>query len=231
MTLLPMAQIETKNHRWVLKIWILVLVGIIAGFTGSQAQSAAAQTQSPPKIFSEKERTFLLEYFRATRTGLLSSVSGLSENQWNYRSGPDRWTIAEIVEHITIAENRIFDLISNRILQTPPVIDIPPSQITEDSILALAHDRTQKFQAPESIRPVHQFSDSKSVLEAFEKARGLTVTFVKETPVDLRRYFGPHPVFKQNIDGYQWLVVLAAHCERHTAQINEVKADPNFPGR
>lgn len=231
MPMFEIARPEPTTHNRFLRIWILVLAGIIAGIAGSQPRFVAAQSQPSPRIFSEKERTRLIEYFRATQTKLLSAVGGLSESQWNYRPGPDRWTIAEIVEHITIAENRILELVNNRILQTSPAVDIPPSQITEESILALAHDRTQKFQAPESIRPIRQFGDSKSVVAAFEKTRATTLTFVKETPVDLRRYFGLHPVFKQNIDGYQWLLVLAAHCERHTVQINEVKADPNFPGQ
>ena len=31
------------------------------------------------------------------------------------------------------------------------------------------------------------------------------------------------------MDGYQWLLLLSAHSGRHTEQIEEVKADPNFP--
>jgi hypothetical protein len=31
------------------------------------------------------------------------------------------------------------------------------------------------------------------------------------------------------MDAYQWLIFNGAHCKRHTAQILEVKADPNFP--
>jgi len=29
--------------------------------------------------------------------------------------------------------------------------------------------------------------------------------------------------------GYEWILFIAAHSERHTKQILEVKADPNFP--
>jgi hypothetical protein len=31
------------------------------------------------------------------------------------------------------------------------------------------------------------------------------------------------------MDAYQWLFFNGAHCKRHTAQILEVKADPNYP--
>jgi hypothetical protein len=31
------------------------------------------------------------------------------------------------------------------------------------------------------------------------------------------------------MDGYEFILFIAAHSERHVKQINEVKADPNFP--
>jgi len=31
------------------------------------------------------------------------------------------------------------------------------------------------------------------------------------------------------LDGYEFVLLIAAHSERHTKQINEVKVDPNFP--
>ncbi len=51
---------------------------------------------------------------------------------------------------------------------------------------------------------------------------------MKGTQDDLRAHSAPHPVLK-TIDAYQWLLLLSAHSARHAAQIEEVKADPNFP--
>jgi hypothetical protein len=31
------------------------------------------------------------------------------------------------------------------------------------------------------------------------------------------------------LDAYEWILFISAHSERHTKQILEVKADPNFP--
>ncbi len=33
----------------------------------------------------------------------------------------------------------------------------------------------------------------------------------------------------KKLDAYEWVLFIAAHSERHTKQILEVKADPNFP--
>jgi hypothetical protein len=50
---------------------------------------------------------------------------------------------------------------------------------------------------------------------------------VQGTDEDLRMHVGKMPFGK--IDAYQMVLMIAAHTNRHTQQLNEVKADPNFP--
>jgi hypothetical protein len=38
----------------------------------------------------------------------------------------------------------------------------------------------------------------------------------------------PHMIFK-DLDGYQWLLMISLHSERHAAQIAEVKAHAAYP--
>lgn len=52
--------------------------------------------------------------------------------------------------------------------------------------------------------------------------------YIRTTNDDLRDRFFDHPVLGP-MEGYQWLLLIATHSARHTAQIEEVKADPNFP--
>ena len=50
------------------------------------------------------------------------------------------------------------------------------------------------------------------------------------TQDDLRDHFRDHPVPAiGTLDAYQWILLISGHTRRHTAQILEVKADPNFP--
>ena len=57
--------------------------------------------------------------------------------------------------------------------------------------------------------------------------RELDYAFLKKTK-DLREHAITSPLGKE-LDGYEWVLFIAAHSERHTKQIDEVKADPNFP--
>lgn len=50
---------------------------------------------------------------------------------------------------------------------------------------------------------------------------------MKATP-GLRDHATDSPM-GQPLDAYEWLLFIGAHSERHTKQILEVKADPNFP--
>ncbi len=65
-------------------------------------------------------------------------------------------------------------------------------------------------------------------MKAFEQSRESNMDYVRTTNDDLRDHFFSHPVFGP-LDGYQWLLLIATHSARHTAQIEEVKADANFP--
>jgi hypothetical protein len=58
------------------------------------------------------------------------------------------------------------------------------------------------------------------------ESRGTTEDFLK-TATGLREHVADSPMGK--LDGYEFVLLIAAHSERHTKQINEVKADPNFP--
>ena len=57
--------------------------------------------------------------------------------------------------------------------------------------------------------------------------RAKTVAFLNNTK-DLRDHAIDSPLGKK-LDGYEWVLFISAHTERHTKQIDEVKADPNFP--
>jgi hypothetical protein len=78
------------------------------------------------------------------------------------------------------------------------------------------------------LRPTGRFATETELIKAFEDNRSATMDYLRTTNDDLRDHFFDHPAFG-TLDGYQWLLLISAHSARHTAQIEEVKADPNFP--
>ena len=173
------------------------------------------------------EREKLLRHLQESRARLLRMAKNLSREQLHFRSAPGRWTVAECVEHIAVVERRLLGAIQ-KTLETPP----DPSKRSalegnEDAFFAALIARVNRFQAPEVVVPTGRWPDEQ-LLNEFEDARRQTREFGAATTSDLRRHFFKHPVLGE-LDLYQWLLLIAAHCDRHRLQSEEVMASPEFP--
>jgi len=77
------------------------------------------------------------------------------------------------------------------------------------------------------LRPRNQFGSPEASLKHFLESRAKTVELLKTTP-DLRAHVSDSGLLGK-IDAYERILFIAAHSERHTKQLLEVKADPKFP--
>jgi hypothetical protein len=84
-----------------------------------------------------------------------------------------------------------------------------------------------RFQAPDILVPTGRWPDDQ-LLNEFEAARRRPRDFASTTQADLRQHFFKHPIFG-DLDLYQWLLLISAHCDRHCAQSEEVLATPGCP--
>jgi hypothetical protein len=174
------------------------------------------------------ERQLVLDQFASSEARLLELVDGLTPAQWSFREAPERWSIAEIMEHVVAFENFIMQAIT-RIMDGPAEADKQRlAAAKEHLVLGLANARSTKFNAREAVRPVGRWADTAEMLAELRKTRARSIAFAAETQADLRAHFFPHIAFG-DLDCYQWLVVLAQHGVRHALQIEEIKADPAYP--
>ena len=65
---------------------------------------------------SKGERDQAMSHLQGTRKMILDFIAPLSEAQWTFKAGPDRWSIAECAEHITETENLLRGLIQQSVL-------------------------------------------------------------------------------------------------------------------
>jgi uncharacterized damage-inducible protein DinB len=194
-------------------------------FTLLSAVLCVSALATVPDVTSA-EREHGVRYLDETRQGVIEATKGLSEAQWKFKPAADRWSVAEIVEHIALAEDLFLQDVRKR-LETAPAgsPDRDPKQ-TDAMIFATVPDRSTKFQAPPPLVPTGKWTRD-TVLEHFLSSRRQTVSFLKSA-TDLRSHVVNHPALGP-LDSYEWVLAVAAHSARHTEQILEVKADPNFP--
>jgi uncharacterized damage-inducible protein DinB len=178
------------------------------------------------QTLTQADRDKGVQYLQQTRDGVAAAVKGLSDAQLKFKSGPDRWSVAETLEHIALAEEFIFQNVTDKIMKAGPGAADRDTAKIDAMVLAMIPDRSHKAQAPPELVPTGRWTPA-DTLDRFLKSREKTIAYLKSTP-DLRTHVVDSPI-GQPLDAYEWLLFISAHSERHTKQILEVKADPNFP--
>jgi len=195
----------------VLALVLLVAMPLVAA-------DAPAMNAGQEKLVNELERT---------RDKFLKSVEGLSEAQWNFKAAPEKWSIAQCAEHIAAAESLIRGAVEGALTKPLPTDQDAGAMVKDELIQTMVVDRSKKFSAPEPLVPSDRFGSPAAAVEAFSKERVATLKLA-QSDADFRAHAAQHPGFGM-IDTYGWMLFLSGHTERHTLQIEEVKANPDFP--
>jgi hypothetical protein len=208
------------------RVWKFIFLAFLAAI--GPASSFAGQDEASRGGMTKAERTYLLSELTSSKTALLRSIRGLTHAQWTFKSSPDAWSIQECTEHLILAEDLIFDE-AQKTLTTPPVARLANATSAGDhQVVEQMEDRSKKAKAPKIIQPTGKFPTPESAAKEFEFRRNKSITYVKTTHDPLRIHAGDGPS-GSTADVYQFLLEMAAHSARHTAQIREVKSAPSYP--
>jgi hypothetical protein len=222
------AKLEFMKLIFLSSLTIALFASPLRGQTSSAAAAPKVSTETSGTLTKE-ERDRAVEYLTQTQKAFLAAIEGLSEAQWKFKAAPDRWSIAETAEHIAVTEQTIWNLVSEKIMKSPPAPEKAAAAEGKDkTIRTVIPDRSRKAEAPERLQPTGKWPTRAALAKDFEALRAKEIAYVTETKEDLRNHFEDHP-FLKTMDAYQWIIFNGAHCSRHTAQILEVKADPNYP--
>lgn len=193
----------------------LSLVFLVIGFTAVNAQ------------LTDTEREATVAELMNTHDALLASVEGLSDAQLNYKSTPESWSVAECVEHLAISENNIFGMATGALETPADASKRGDVAMTDDKLMAGITDRSGKIKTGEAFEPSGKFGSFDETLKAFVSKRVENLEFAKTTDADLRNHYAQSPF--GTIDAAQVLWFMSGHTNRHTQQIEEVKATEGFP--
>jgi DinB superfamily len=193
----------------------------------------AALVLAPPAAIGQSQsltadrRAAIVRDLEASQARFLASINGLSEAQWRFKSAPERWSIAEVAEHLTLVEQNLGDLIRTK-LQAIPAFTADSAAKLEAAVRGLYGDRTRRFNAADVFVPTGKWATQAEWLAAYREARKANVDFVQGTEEPLRSRGAPHPAFG-TLDGVAWLAVISAHMDRHVHQIEDVKKAGGYP--
>lgn len=187
-----------------------------------------ARAEEKTAKLTEMEKTKMNDILNSSLMKFNSAISNLSEAQLNFKPAPNKWSIAECIEHITLAELE-FPKILEREMQKSSNPDLRSKiSIQDDEIRPKMTSKKWKANSPEIFKPSNKFTNAKEAITTFQNQRNQTIGYVETTKDDLRNHYWKHPLTGK-IDLYQTLILMSAHSERHIEQIENIKLSINFP--
>jgi hypothetical protein len=167
------------------------------------------------------ERTLLLEKLQASRERVRDLLNARSQDALNRRPGDGGWTPLECAEHLVLSEEALLRIIRDEILSGTPNPALPLElQGRDGAVVAAMNDRSHKAKTFDFLIPRGRYETGASVLDAFLARRAATMDFVRETKQPVHYHAAPLEVLGV-LDAYHWLLLIAAHTERHLEQMRE----------
>ncbi len=196
--------------------------------TQGRDNSSLVQKQEEARMTAE-DRAKVVKLLHESEKEFFEMIENLSEAQWKYKPAPERWSVAEVAEHIILAEKLLFASVE-KALAAPPNPEWQTKTAGKTEFLErVMVSRDRRAQAPEQIQPQGKWTLAET-LSRFKEVRARTLKFTEQTDLPLKAHTldHPFPVFS-TLNAYQWLIYIPLHHLRHNQQIAEVKASTGFP--
>jgi hypothetical protein len=163
----------------------------------------------------------IFEVIDETRARLYRRVEGLSDQQATARPRPEAWTAAEIVEHLSLLEDRLLKMMSMMLTKAESAgvqgagAPVRMKPFSLDEFIERARD--EKYDAPEAVRPSSKVTLSDSLAKLRRSREALHDLRPRIEAIDLSNFTYPHPAFGP-LNFYAWLALIGMHEERHLRQ-------------
>jgi hypothetical protein len=176
-----------------------------------------------------EDRAKVIKLLNESHKQTLDLMQGLSEEQLKFKPAPEKWSVLEVAEHIYLAEGLLFGAVEKALAEKENPEWEAKTRGKTEFLERVMVSRDRKATAPESIVPSGKLTRD-DVIAKLNESRAKTLKFTEETKLPLKAHTldHPFPVFN-TLNAYQWLIYIPLHNIRHNKQIEEVKADPNFP--
>jgi hypothetical protein len=180
------------------------------------------------KLWTDADRKYLVDNLVRTRDSIIKETKNLTEQQWNFKESPDRWSINEVIEHLAIWE-LLLDREVSQALVSGPQPDLAKNAKPDSSILLfLMEDKphiTTEYTKPFTFTVPMGLNNGKNNLAWLLRMRNESIEYLNSTSQDLRYYF--LRAGRGNV--HQVYITIFAHTDRHLKQIRKIKANTNYP--
>ena len=169
--------------------------------------------------------TEVLSRLDKSRGTLRGAIDAIPPDMQRQRPAPDRWSAAEVLEHLTLVERSFGGRIVNALDAARAGLspEAHPRAPLPDAVEQRMGDRVNKRQAPEPARPTGTVDVASGWATLESNHSTLRAALSGCDGLALSQVTLDHPFFG-TMNVYQWVELMAAHEGRHTEQIKEIAA-------
>jgi DinB superfamily len=168
------------------------------------------------------QRQTALTLLNASASAFLDTITPLTPAQWTHQPNPEQWSVAQVAEHVVLAEAALFRKVQ-ALLAAPPnsePLESTPATLAElNQVLA---GRQGRVPAPPTILPSGTWPQTE-VTERFLAHRQHLLAFIETNQQPLDHYSANNAFFGP-LSAFHWLIYAPLHTQRHLLQINEILA-------
>lgn len=157
------------------------------------------------------------------RERLRETVGSLTVEQLNYLPEGEKWTVAQIVEHLSLVDDgmtRISARLLRKARENGKAAD-GTVKISEEFLRKIYEANDQKLKAPEIVHPQGKQTIAESLAKMEENRKRLNELRPLFESVECSDYKFPHPAFGE-LTAHEWLALLGGHEARHLKQIKRI---------
>lgn len=154
------------------------------------------------------------------REKLTEIISNLKEEQTAFLPKGEKWTIANLVEHIAIVEEGMTK-ISAKLLRQAREAGLNfggKVNLSENFAKKAVEAQTLKFEAPERVHPTGKLTATESLAKMKENRQKLEELRPLFETADGASFKFLHP-FMGELSAHEWLTLIGEHEARHIEQI------------
>ena len=167
----------------------------------------------------------LLHHLDTQHERLRRAVERIPPDRRSEKPTPERWSVAEVIEHLSIVETRIGRVFMTKLDEARAAgsvaLETDESPVVGTIDMDRVLDRSRRITTAEPSRPSGAL-DADAAWAALERARETLCDSVRAADgLALGAIVHPHPVLGP-INLYQWIAFVGGHEARHAAQVIEL---------
>lgn len=170
-----------------------------------------------------------IKIIEGLKNGIINNFNNLNENQLSFKPSNNKWSLVQVIEHLTLAETNSLNYVNKKILDPSALLDANLASKLKFWLLKTLFALSIKIKRrPTMVTPTDS-PDYSNIILRWDIARNALQKLIDEQSDEiLDKLVYKHPAAGR-LTAYQMLCFFEDHIKHHKKQIKRIKEHRNYP--